>query len=207
MSEAKCKHNPGDIVELGGIKFVVLDNNYGGVGDLFILALEAQGGTEFGETNDYAESKLGSEVWDWYLDFAVRLDLAQASRIKFRTLDLTTLDGHGHYDSFRTKAAPLTLDEARRYADMIPPCDGPWWLATGWGGPEYFRSAYALYVGTNGNWCDSDCGASTYGIRPALVIDPALLDETPDQDAPQIPDLSGCSTDDLLAEIRRRMED
>ena len=48
-------HNPGDIVKLGGIEFVVLANNMGGSYEepqtLFILALKSQGRSQFGKSN------------------------------------------------------------------------------------------------------------------------------------------------------------
>lgn len=203
MKKTAVSHKPGDIIELAGIKFVVLEDRGPVCSDsteseLFIMALESQGQSIFGDTNNYAESDLRRRVAGWLdelLDHGVNPDF-----VRSRVLDLTTLDGHGKYGTLETKAAPLTMDEARKYADVIPDPDEVCWLATGWGGPGYFGSAYALYVCSYGVWGGSSCSDS-YGIRPALVISSLLLTSEDE------PDLSEFSTDELLAEVRRRIEE
>ena len=119
--------------------------------------------------------------------------------LRTRTLDLTTMDGHGKYGELTVKAAPLTMDEARKYADIIPDCDDACWLATGWGGPGFGGATHALGVGTGGGWGDNYC-SNSYGIRPALVISSLLLASKEE------PDLSEASTEELLEELRRRIE-
>lgn len=203
MKKTAVSHKPGDIIELAGIKFVVLEDRGPVCSDsteseLFIMALESQGQSIFGDTNNYAESDLRRRVAGWLdelLDHGVNPDF-----VRSRVLDLTTLDGHGKYGTLETKAAPLTMDEARKYADVIPDPDEVCWLATGWGGPGYFGSALALYVNSSGYWNGRYC-SSSYGIRPALVISSLLLTSEDE------PDLSEFSTDELLAEVRRRIEE
>lgn len=201
MKKTAVSHKPGDIIEIAGKKFVVLDDlspfsEESEGHDLLILSLESQGESRFGENNNYAESELRRRTAAWLddlLDHGVDPDL-----IRSRTIDLTTLDGHGEYGTLEVKAAPLTLDEARKYAKVIPNCDDACWLATGWGGPEYFGATSALDVSTGGNWDGNYCSDS-YGVRPALVISSFLL---PSENEP---DLSEVSTEDLLEEVRRRI--
>ena len=201
MKKTAVSHKPGDIIEIAGKKFVVLDDlspfsEESEGHDLLILSLESQGESRFGENNNYAESELRRRTAAWLddlLDHGVDPDL-----IRSRTIDLTTLDGHGEYGTLEVKAAPLTLDEARKYAKVIPNCDDACWLATGWGGPEYFGATYALRVNSNGHWNYNYC-SNSYGIRPALVISSFLL---PSENEP---DLSEVSTEDLLEEVRRRI--
>ncbi len=191
---------PGQIVTLAGIEFVILDDLWereDGSQMLFILALKSQGKSNFGDTNNYAKSKLRDAVGDWLDRLLEKID---REYVLPRTIDLTTLDGHGKYGVLTTDAAPLTMEEARKYADIIPNCEDACWLATGWGGPEYFGSANALYVSSNGDWDGGGCSSSC-GIRPALVISSLLLASEDE------PDLSEYSTDELLAEVRRRMGD
>lgn len=201
MKKTAVSHKPGDIIEIAGKKFVVLDDlspfsEESEGHDLLILSLESQGESRFGENNNYAESELRRRTAAWLddlLDHGVDPDL-----IRSRTIDLTTLDGHGEYGTLEVKAAPLTLDEARKYAKVIPNCDDACWLATGWGGPEYYGAALALLVSSSGYWNLNLCSDS-YGIRPALVISSFLL---PSENEP---DLSEVSTEDLLEEVRRRI--
>lgn len=197
----KTVYNPGDIVKLGGIEFVVLDNNMAGSSSeeetLFILALESQGQSRFGKnSNNYANEKLRDAVCDWLdilADSGVDVDT-----IKPRILDLTTVDGYRGYGSIEVKAAPLTMDEARKYAEVIPNCDEATWLSTGWGGPEHFGSTSALLVGADGSWSDGNCSGSC-GVRPALVIPSSLLDSEGNENG-----LEKVSTEALLEELRRR---
>lgn len=208
MKKTAVSHKPGDIIEFAGSKFVVLDildpykdvpEGHGYIDngpDLFILSLESQGESRFGDSNNYAESELRRRTAAWLDDLlahGVDPDL-----LRTRTLDLTTMDGHGKYGDLTVKAAPLTMDEARKYADIIPNCDDACWLATGWGGPGFYGAAFALFVYTNGDWsygCSGSCG-----IRPALVISSLLLSSKEE------PDLSEASTEELLEELRRRIE-
>lgn len=209
MKKTAVSHKPGDIIEFAGSKFVVLDildpssgvpegHGYTDNGpDLFILSLESQGESRFGDSNNYAESELRRQTAAWLDDLlahGVDPDL-----LRTRTLDLTTMDGHGKYGELTVKAAPLTIDEARKYADVIPNCDDACWLATGWGGPGYFGATSALLVYTHGDWSGNYCSDS-YGVRPALVISSLLLASKEE------PYLSEASTEELLEELRRRIE-
>ena len=58
MKKYAVLHEPGDIVTLAGTRFVVLDvERRGSLPDsLFLLALESVGASEFGSSNNYAES-------------------------------------------------------------------------------------------------------------------------------------------------------
>lgn len=206
MKKTAVSHKPGDIIELAGIKFVVLEDRGPVCSDsteseLFILALESQGQSTFGDTNNYAESKLKEAVDGWLYRLTEKLEVEgyNSDLIKRRFIHLTTLDGYKGFGSLELAAAPLTLDEARKYAEVMPDPDEACWLATGWGGPEHFGSAYAQVVYSNGNWYYDNCSDS-YGVRPALVISSLLLSSEDESD------LSEYSTDELLAEVRRRIE-
>lgn len=197
MKKYAVLHEPGDIVTLAGTRFVVLDvERRGSLPDsLFLLALESVGASEFGSSNNYAESDLKKAVDKWLEDMGKRgLD---NTKLIPREIDLTTLDGSGCYGKLSVKAAPLTLDEAREYADIIPNAERWCWLATGWSGPSNFSGA--LCGSSNGDGGSYSCSGS-YGIRPALKV-PSILFE----DSEAGLDLSKIPTDDLLQEIHRRL--
>lgn len=208
MKNTCISHKPGDIVQLAGIDFVVLEDRgpFNGEGenhDLFILALEGQGESRFGDTNNYAESDLKGQVEGWLYRLTEKMAgdgrESDIDLIRTRTISLTTLDGYKGYGELEVKAAPLTLDEARRCAEFMPDPDTASWLATGWGGPEHsYGATYALFVLTYGYWSGSYCSNAGYAIRPALVVSSSLFTSTE-------PDLSNVSTDDLLGELRRRI--
>lgn len=185
--------NPGDIITLADVKFAVLDIIDG---NPFVVALTNQGSSRFGDSNNYANSTLRNVVENWLEDLDIDTDLVME-----REIDLTTLDGYKGYGKLKVKAAPLTMDEARKYAELIPDPDDWSWLATGWGAPEHFGSLRALCVYSDGYWYDNGCSYS-YGIRPALMLSSALLTSVEIKT-----DLSDVSTDDLMAELKRRIEE
>lgn len=203
MVKNAVSHKPGDIINLAGIEFGVLDVREPVCSDdpgaLFIMAINTQGeDCRFGDTNDYTKSDLRVAVDEWLEELGesgVNLDL-----IEPREIDLTTLDGRANYGKLEVKAAPLTLDEARMYAKFIPNSNDWSWLATGWGAPGMNGSTVAFRVYSNGDWNYDFCSDS-YGIRPALVISSSLL--TSERE----PDLSDVPTDVLLGELRRRIEE
>ena len=198
MTINKIRYEPGDVVTLAGTEFVVLDvERRGSLPDsLFLLALESVGASEFGSSNNYAESDLKKAVDKWLEDMDKKgLDNA---KLISREIDLTTLDGSGCYGKLSVKAAPLTLDEAREYADIIPNAERWCWLATGWSGPSKSDGDLALLVNSSGDWHYNYCSNSG-GIRPALKIPADLLSDPVDK-----PDLSEVPTDTLLEEIHRR---
>lgn len=201
MKKYAVLHEPGDIVTLAGTEFVVLDVEHRGTlpDSLFILAKNTVGSSNFGRFNDYEDSDLRMAVEEWLKGMEKNgLDL---DRIIPREIDLTTLDGCTLYGKLNVNAAPLTLDEARRYASRIPNADSWYWLATGWSGPSKSDGDLALYVNSNGGWYNGNCSNSR-GIRPALKIPSDLLLDSADK-----PDLSEVPTDTLLEEIRRRVVD
>lgn len=185
--------NPGDIITLADVKFAVLDIIDG---NPFVVALTNQGSSRFGDSNNYANSTLRNVVENWLEDLDIDTDLVME-----REIDLTTLDGYKGYGKLKVKAAPLTMDEARKYAELIPDPDDWSWLATGWGAPEHRGSQYALFVYSNGYWSRNNC-SNSYGIRPALMLSSALLTSVEIKT-----DLSDVSTDDLMAELKRRIEE
>lgn len=206
MSNKSYTH--GSIVKLAGIEFVVLDNNMPGstIDEtlLFILAVKSQGKRCFNHGNNYSNSELQNSVNIWLNKLAnkgVDIDL-----IKPRVLDLTTVQGEKDYGSIEVKAAPLTMDEARKYADVIPNCDEDTWLVTGrlCPDPENLGFAEALRVDSNGDWHDCYC-AYPQGIRPALVISSSLLDPEADDPANDKTGLEDIPTEVLLEELRRRI--
>ena len=199
MKKYAVLHEPGDIVTLAGTRFVVLDvERRGSLPDsLFLLALESVGTSEFGSYNNYAKSDLKKAVDKWLEDMGKRgLDNA---KLISREIDLTTLDGSGYYGKLSVKAAPLTLAEARKYADIIPNAKQWCWMATGWSSPSKSDGDFALCAYSNGGWSPYNCSSSS-GIRPALKIPSDLL-----LDSANKLDLSKVPTDMLLEEIHRRL--
>lgn len=102
----------------------------------------------------------------------------------------------------------LTLRQYGKYWRIIPAVDAPWWLATPYSTPNSSPRANS----TNGVWYVKSDGSSgwsnynsTYGVRPAFNLNPSLLVSIECEDADE-PKLSQYSIDDLLTEIKKRVE-
>lgn len=192
-------YEQGDIVTLAGTEFVVLDveRRWSLPDILFLLSKNTVGITKFGNSNNYAESALRTTVEEWLKDMKKKgLDL---HRVLSREIDLTTLDGSGWYGELNVKAAPLTMDEVRKYSNVIPNTDNRYWLTTGWSGSQRPGWNRVLYIGTDGGLY-RNYYSFQYGIRPALKISADFLN-----DAADAPDLSEVSTDTVLKETNRRV--
>lgn len=96
-----CVCKPGEIVQLAGIDFMVLEdltpfNGDGDEHDLFVLAVDSQGTSRFGDTNNYAESDLRKATEKWLTEKLYDHG-CNPDYIKSRKLDLTTLEGYKGY--------------------------------------------------------------------------------------------------------------
>lgn len=201
MRRITVECDPGEIVELAGVKFVVLDveRSYAYYPDtLFILTLHSVGQSCFGESNDYELSELRDAIGEWLKGMEARG--FDSTHVVSRKIDLTTLDGHKGYGEIWTNAAPLTLDEARKYADIIPNADESYWLSTGFSGPNKADGNMVLCVDKNGDWGHRGCSCQC-GIRPALRIAANVFDTVPERKF-----LESIPTHKLLKEIHRRVE-
>ena len=121
----------------------------------------------FGSDNDFAKSYLREHLNGAYMD-----TLTQGNRgeILKRTIDLTALNGSKEYGTYPCYIAPLTLDEYRKYHDIIPKPEKWEWSATPWSTPcvngdETWVMGLYTNGGVNGNLC-----SNIFGSRPAFLL-------------------------------------
>lgn len=175
----------GDTITRNGIKLLVLDMING---NPFVIALDTGLESPFGDNTNYLDSKLYEKMEDWLNNFGLS--------IIPRVLDLTAMDGGNSYGLVSIDVAPLTFDEYRSYGDiLIPHIKNSFWLCTPWRDPKYNYANYVCIVHSDGS-ANYTVYWSSYGVAPAFILDDNAQDRT----------LSDYSTDELLAEIKRRME-
>lgn len=181
----------GEVNTINGIKLLTLDENDG---NPFVMALGLDIETKFDEnSNNYAESLIKRKTERWFAETGLKA-------VK-RTIDLQTMDGYKGYGELEVKAAPLTFDEYRKYADIIIPHIEHWfWLATGWGrpDPESWASNFVCRVNGNGG-AGGYTYTNSYYLAPAFILDKSCMGN-------YIYDLSSFSTEELLAEIAKRVK-
>lgn len=151
----------------------------------------------FGSSNNFAASSLRSHLNSVYLD---TLTQNHPDEIITRTVDLTALNGSKEYGSCEVKVAPLTMDELRKYHDIIPKPEVFEWSATPWSTPKVNDDdCWVLGLASDGD-CHYYLCTNTYGSRPAFLILSSLIVE--DGSNP----LEQYSTRELAEELFRRVE-
>lgn len=203
----------GTTFKVWGREFTVLDK---GAERIFVLSADLDSDMPFRREdnpsdapyNDFRASDIKDYLNGPYLE---KLEEAGADidhdLLEF-DVDLKCTLGQHEYGSCTVKAGLLTLEEYGEYYDIIPFADDWWWLATPWKTP--LRSPYtnyannSWYVYSNGGYDSGSCSHS-YGVRPALTLNPSLLVSWEDGSIEKI-DLSTVPTEELLDELRRRCE-
>ena len=187
---------PGKAVLYRGEPCIVLERRKEGT---LLMAVEHIGHT-FGSSNNFAASSLRAHLNGAYLD---ALTESHPDEIVTRTVDLTALNGSKEYGTCEAKVAPLTLDELRKYHDIIPKPKMWEWSATPWSTPKVDEDdTWVLGLNSGGNLHRGNC-SGTYGSRPAFLI-PSTLTVEVDGDEAANP-LEAYDTKELVQELYRRV--
>ena len=209
-----CNLKPGEIFTVFGKRFVKLED-YGDDGSL-VLAADIWKMMPFRTVKDDEEPKypnnfLKSDVLDYLANCLLEMadNGAIYEDLKPFRISLEDTTGQCEYGEMENRIGLLTLRQYGKYWRMIPAVDAPWWLATPYGtpnsSPNTYNTNYVWIVGTDGSlgrWSYNN----TYGVRPAFNFNPSLLISVECEDAEET-ELSQYSLDDLLAEIKKRIED
>lgn len=178
----------GDIITVKGVKCVVLDEING---NPFVIALDLDIESPFGNSNNYKKSELRKRVESWFKDTGIKAIT--------RDVNLTAMDGYKGYGTLNTTVAPLTFDEYRKYNHILTPHIKNWfWLVTPWGSPDKdnWGSSYVCGVYTDGSAIRSVYGSSV-GLAPAFILD---------RDQIYNKSLSDFTNEELLAELNKRLK-
>ena len=183
---------PGQTVNYHGEPCLVLEHRKDGT---MLLHLD-QMTHAFGSSNNFAASSLRSHLNGPYL---VSLTDGNPDEIITRTVDLTALNGSKEYGSCECKVAPLTIDELRKYHDILPIPERFEWSVTPWSTPAVNEDdTWVMGLRSSGNIYYSFC-VHSYGSRPAFLIPSNLPVEVEGNPLEQY------STRELAEEIFRRL--
>lgn len=151
----------------------------------------------FGSTNNFAASSLRAHLNGPYLR---SLTDGNPDEIITRTVDLTALNGSKEYGTCECKVAPLTLDELRKYHDILPLPERFEWSVTPWSTPKVNEDeTWVMGLNSNGGVDDLYC-TFTFGSRPAFLIPSSLTVEVEDTNP-----LEQYSIRELAEELFRRI--
>lgn len=183
---------PGQTVNYHGEPCLVLEHRKDGT---MLLHLD-QMTHAFGSSNNFAASSLRAHLNGPYLR---SLTDGNPDEIITRTVDLTALNGSKEYGSCECKVAPLTIDELRKYHDILPIPERFEWSVTPWSTPAVNEDdTWVMGLYSNGGIYYYSC---TYagGSRPAFLIPSNLPVEVEGNPLEQY------STRELAEEIFRRL--
>lgn len=183
---------PGQTVNYHGEPCLVLEHRKDGT---MLLHLD-QMTHAFGSSNNFAASSLRAHLNGPYL---ASLTDGNPDEIITRTVDLTALNGSKEYGSCECKVAPLTIDELRKYHDILPLPERFEWSVTPWSTPAVNEDdTWVMGLNSHGSVSDDLC-SYTFGSRPAFLIPSNLPVEVEGNPLEQY------STRELAEEIFRRL--
>ena len=151
----------------------------------------------FGSTNNFAASSLRAHLNGPYLR---SLTDGNPDEIITRTVDLTALNGSKEYGTCECKVAPLTLDELRKYHDILPLPERFEWSVTPWSTPKVNEDeTWVMGLFSDGGVSSYSC-TNSFGSRPAFLIPSSLTVEVEDTNP-----LEQYSIRELAEELFRRI--
>lgn len=178
----------GDIIKVNGINLLVLDEING---NPFVIALDLEDESVFGDSNNYKTSTSRKRVESWFGSTGIKAIP--------RDINLTAMDGYKGYGIINTLVAPLTFDEYRKYNHILTPhIKNRFWLVTPWGSPDKdnWASNLVCLVDYDGS-ADYYSYNNSYGLAPAFILD---------RDQIYNKSLSDFTNKELLAELNKRLK-
>lgn len=154
----------GDQIEAAGIAWSKFAEDE--FGNAYMLADEAVSKSEFGDNNDYRDSKIRKELA--ILSEKIIAELGEDAIVPAE-IDLLSHDGLDDYGKITDKVSLLTYDMYRNNRKNIKPLDRWWWLATPDSTPsgcccDCVLCIYSVgYVSFDGYFCDG-------AVRPFFIL-------------------------------------
>lgn len=163
MKTALLNIAPGKTVDYHGEPCLVLEHRQDGT---LLLHLE-QMSHAFGSDNNFASSSLRAHLNGPYLR---SLTDGNPDEVITRTVDLTALNGSKEYGTCECKVAPLSLDELRKYHDILPLPERFEWSVTPWSTPKVNEDdTWVMGLNSDGS-INYRSRTNTHGSRPAFLL-------------------------------------
>ena len=163
----------GDTFELAGIAWKVLDitdNGYMCLADRLedVMVFDTN-------INKWQESSLRNYLNTEFLKL-LSDEIGEDNIIQFER-DLLSLDGQTEYGTCEDKVSLLTVDEYRKYRNLIPNTDDYWWwLITPWSTPCNDYKAGVSVVSSSGNFGSRYYCYDRNGVRPFCIFSSSIFE-------------------------------
>ena len=171
----KKEPEPGEVIEIAGIRWIILDKTEKGY---LALAETKIDKTKFGENNDWKESSLRKRLNN---EIALSIENKIGCALPEFDRDLLSMDGQTEYGTCTDKVSLISVDEYRKYRRFIPNGkDGYWWTLT----PDSTKcnddSTYIRIVSPSGGIICYYYFSNNCGVRPFCIF-PSSLFESEDK--------------------------
>ena len=139
------------------------------------MVLDEDFKSEFGETNNFAESELRKKLNGEYLDEWVKFGAVKEDFVLMK-VDLTANDGLKDYDACECFLAPRTCDQHRKYRYLIPNPKRSWeWTVTAYSTKNNGCSYGVYQVSGSGTLGYSVYVDIAFGVRPLFKLNPDAI--------------------------------
>lgn len=160
----------GDTFELAELTWKILDRTDKGI---VCLAERIKDSFNFGLNNDWKESSLRKYLNKDFYENLVD-EIGEDHVVTFER-DLISLDGQKEYGKCEDKVSIISLDEYRKYRELIPNAEYWWWTLT----PDSTKcngdTSWIRIVSPSGRIRRNICIRS-FGVRPLCIFSSSLFE-------------------------------
>ena len=160
----------GETFELAGVNWEIIDMTSEG----YMCLADSIGDMKFdSENNDWRTSALRKYLNEEFLK-KIESEIGAGNLIEFER-NLLSLDGQTEYGTCDDKVSLLTLDEYRKYRNVIPNTDGWWWMITPWSTPcNGFKNSVSVvapsgFIGRLNYY-------GSFGVRPLCIFSSEIFE-------------------------------
>lgn len=161
----------GDTFELVDTTWKILDITSAG----YICLADSIEDMKFdSDSNNWENSDLRDYLNEGFLE-KIAAEIGLENIVPFER-DLLSLDGQTEYGKCEDKVSLLTVDEYRKYRNLIPNTkDYWWWLVSPWSTPcNDYKRAVAV-VSSAGNFGNGSCNVN-YVVRPVCIFSSSIFE-------------------------------
>lgn len=161
----------GDTFELADTTWKILDITSAG----YICLADSIEDMKFdSNSNNWENSDLRDYLNEGFLE-KIAAEIGLENIISFER-NLLSLDGQTEYGKCEDKVSLLTVDEYRKYRNLIPNTkDYWWWLVSPWSTPcNDYKRAVAV-VSSAGYVGDGSCN-DDFGVRPVCIFSSSIFE-------------------------------
>lgn len=162
----------GDTFELVDTTWKILDITSAG----YICLADSIEDMKFdSDSNNWENSDLRDYLNEGFLE-KIAAEIGLENIVPFER-DLLSLDGQTEYGKCEDKVSLLTVDEYRKYRNLIPNTkDYWWWLVSPWSTPcNDYKRAVAV-VSSAGDIGSGICNYGDGGVRPVCIFSSSIFE-------------------------------